>query len=119
MDFVVKKIAAMGIPGLVLVIAMSLVGFKGAAALTTALAALGGPFGMLGGIAVLGFLGLIAHSFSQYGVEAITKAVVEESLKTKTKDEVIAEIKKYPLTKDLKLKIIDFVENCKVVIVRP
>ena len=67
---------------------------------------------MLGGITILGILGLIAHSFSKYGVEKITKAVVKESMKTKTKDEVIAEINKYPITKDLKLKIVDYVQHC-------
>lgn len=56
MDRLVSKIAALGVPGLVLLVAMSATGYAGAAALTTALAALGGPLGMLGGIAVLGLL---------------------------------------------------------------
>ena len=59
MDKLVDKIVALGVPGLVLLIAMSATGWAGAAALTTALAALGGPLGMLGGIAVLGMLSLI------------------------------------------------------------
>ena len=54
MDKLVNKIVALGVPGLVLLIAMHLTGFAGAAALTAALASLGGPLGMLGGLAVLG-----------------------------------------------------------------
>jgi hypothetical protein len=54
LDTVASKIAALGVPGLVLVVAMAFTGFAGAAAITAALAMLGGPLGMLGGIAVLG-----------------------------------------------------------------
>jgi len=111
MDFVVKKIAALSIPGLILVIVMAVSGFKGAAALTTALAALGGPLGMLGGIGVLGLIGLISHSFSKYGVEKIVKAVIKENLKTKSPSELIDEIEKYPISKDMKLKMIDYINN--------
>ncbi|MFM6039787.1 MAG: hypothetical protein ACKPBB_18935 [Sphaerospermopsis kisseleviana] len=49
MDKIVDKIAALGVPGLVLVVAMAFTGWAGAAAITTGLAVLGGPFGMLGG----------------------------------------------------------------------
>lgn len=54
MDEVVKKVAALGLPGVILVVTMAVTGLTGAAAITAALAALGGPFGMLGGITVLG-----------------------------------------------------------------
>ncbi|MCL2188519.1 MAG: hypothetical protein FWC16_06695 [Defluviitaleaceae bacterium] len=111
MDFIIKKIAALGIPGLVLVIIMAVSGLKGAAALTFALAALGGPLGMLGGLGVLGIIGLISHSFSKYGLEVVVKAVIRENLKTKSKDEIINEIEKYPISKDMKLKMIDYVNN--------
>lgn len=46
MDQIVDKIAALGVPGLVLLVAMAFTGWAGAAALTTALAALGGSLGM-------------------------------------------------------------------------
>ena len=48
MDKLVSKIAALGIPGLVLVTAIGATGLAGGAAITTALAALG-PGGILGG----------------------------------------------------------------------
>ena len=113
MDFVVKKVAALGIPGLILVIIMAVSGLKGAAALTFSLAALGGPLGMLGGLGALGLIGLIAHSFSKYGMEKIVQAVIRENLKIKSHDEIITEIGKYPITKDMKLKMVDFVNKCR------
>lgn len=47
MDKVTDKIAALGVAGLVLVVAMGLTGFTVAAAITTGLAAIGGPWGCL------------------------------------------------------------------------
>ena len=45
MDTIIKKVAALGVPGLILMVAIELTGFTGAAALTAALAALGqGPW---------------------------------------------------------------------------
>ncbi len=75
-DSIADKIAALGVPGLVLVVTMALTGYAGAAALTTALAALGGPFGMLGGIALLGLLALIAKALAEVGFEALFRAVL-------------------------------------------
>lgn len=77
MDKLVSKIAALGIPGLVLVTAIGATGLAGGAAITTALAALG-PGGILGGIATLGIIGLISEGIAQYGVDAIFSAVIKE-----------------------------------------
>ena len=107
MDAIVKKLAGFGLPAVVLLIAISTTGLTGAAALTTALAALG-PFGMLGGIALLGFA---ADSIAGYGYEEVAKRVVKEQLKTTSKSEMIKNIRKQPITKSMKLKIIDFVEH--------
>ena len=67
---IVDKIAALGVPGMVLLAAMAVSGFSGAAAITAALALLGGPLGMLGGIGLLGILGLIAMGLTKYGFGA-------------------------------------------------
>lgn len=75
MDELVKKIAALGLPGIVLVVVMATTGLTGAAAITTALAMLGGPAGMLGGIAVLGLTGLITDSLAKVGLENLLTAV--------------------------------------------
>jgi hypothetical protein len=75
MDEVIKKVAALGLPGIVLVIVMATTGLTGAAAITTALAILGGPAGMLGGIAVLGLTGLITDGLAKVGLENLLTAV--------------------------------------------
>ena len=49
MDKIFDKIAALGVPALVLVVAMAMTGLYGAAAITAALAMIG-PFGIIGGI---------------------------------------------------------------------
>lgn len=109
MDQIVDKIAALGVPGLVLVVTMAVTGWSGAAALTTALALLGGPLGMLGGITLLGILGLISKGLSDYGMEAIFKAVIDELRKKgKSRDDIEREVESYPISRDLKLKIKDY-----------
>jgi hypothetical protein len=75
MDEIVKKIAALGLPGVVLVIVMATTGLTGAAAITSALAILGGPAGMLGGIAVLGLTGLVTDALARVGLEDFLTAV--------------------------------------------
>lgn len=107
MDKVADKIAAFGVPGLVLVVAMTATGWVGAAALTTALAALGGPLGMLGGIAMLGLLGLIARGVTDFGFEAIFKAVVARLRKDGLSDaEIEKKVRAYPISRGLKAKIL-------------
>jgi hypothetical protein len=75
MDEVVKKIAALGLPGVILVVTMAATGLTGAAAITAALAFLGGPAGMLGGIAVLGLTGLITDALAEVGLEDLLTAI--------------------------------------------
>jgi len=78
LDKVAAKVAGFGVPGLVLVAAMALTGWAGAAALTTALAALGGPLGMLGGVALLGIMLMVFHALTEYGFERVFSSVVDE-----------------------------------------
>ncbi|MEA5552249.1 hypothetical protein VB713_15005 [Anabaena cylindrica UHCC 0172] len=112
MDQIVDKIAALGVPGLVLLVAMAVTGWAGAAAITAALAVLGGPFGMLGGIAVLGILGLISKGLAEYGFETIFKATVDELRKKgKSKSDIEREVESYPISHDLKLKIKDYLKT--------
>jgi uncharacterized membrane protein len=111
-DQIVDKIAALGVPGLVLLVAMAVTGWAGAAAITAALAMLGGPFGMLGGIAVLGILALIAQGLAKYGFEAIFRAVVDKlRQKGKSKSDIEKEIDSYPISRDLKLTIKDYLQK--------
>lgn len=75
MDELVKKVAALGLPGVILVVAMAATGLTGAAAITAALAFLGGPAGMLGGITVLGLTGLITDALAKVGLEDFLTAI--------------------------------------------
>ena len=105
MEKIISEIAALGVPGLVLLIAISATGLSGAAAITTALAALG-PFGMIGGIASLGCIGLVSQGLVEFGFEAIFVAVVKELYKKgECKDSILTKINKYPVSKSLKRKL--------------
>ena len=108
MDKAVQKLVALGIPGLVLLVAVAMSGLAGGAAIVAALAFLGGPFGMLGGIAVLGILGLVADAVAEEGLEKVFQAVVDG---LKKKGHSVKEIRKtiegYPISASLKKKILE------------
>jgi hypothetical protein len=113
MDELINKLAGLGVAGLVLVVVMGATGLVGAAAITTALAALGGPFGMLGGIGVLVLLGTISSAVAKYGVDKIALEVVRNMLRDgRSRDSIITEINNFPLiTDDLRAKLRDFVQR--------
>lgn len=105
MDKIVGKVAALGVPGLILIVAIGATGLAGGAAITTALAALG-PGGMIGGIATLGVIGLLSEGIAEFGFDAIFDAVVKELYKRgETKEVILKKIEKYPVSKDLKRKL--------------
>ena len=108
MDKVVEQLVALGVPGLALLVAMAATGFFGGAAIVTALAFLGGPFGMLGGIALLGILTLVSNALAKYGLEKIFKAVVD-GLRKKgiDEDEIRRKVNSYPISSSLKKKILE------------
>ena len=111
MDKIVNKIVSLGVPGLVLLVAMAVSGWVGAAAITSALAMLGGPFGMLGGIAVLGILSIISQGIAEYGFEALLEAtILGLQAKGKTNAQIEKEINSYPISKELKLKIKEYLK---------
>jgi hypothetical protein len=106
LDTVAAKVAALGVPGLVLVVAMALSGWAGAAALTTALAALGGPLGMLGGVALLAIMLMVSHALTAYGFEHVFSRVVDElHKKGMSTREILAKIDGYPIGKNLKSRL--------------
>lgn len=105
MDKAVSKIAALGIPGLILMAAIGATGLAGGAAITTALAALG-PGGMVGGIITLGVIGIASEAITEFGFDAVFTAVVKELYKKgETKESIGRKIDKYPVSKSLKRKL--------------
>lgn len=74
MDDIVKKLAGLGLPGVILVILTVTTGGSSAAVAAT-LTALGGPFGIVGGIALLGLVTVVGDTVTGYGIEAILKGI--------------------------------------------
>ncbi len=111
MDKIIKKIAALGVPGLVFTVAIQLTGLAGAAALTTALAALG-PGGIVGGVMSLCLLGAIADAIAEYGFDAIARGVIKELYcRGESKESIKRKIRKYPVSSKLKSSLCDTVEK--------
>ena len=79
LEVVAAKIAALGVPALVFIVAVGATGLAGAAAITAALAALG-PGGIVGGIAFLGVAGLISDAVVKFGTDALLTAVIKQLL---------------------------------------
>lgn len=105
MDEAVRKIAALGLPGVILLIAMATTGFTGAAAITAALAMLG-PGGMIGGIIFLGVIGIAADALSKFGLEALLVGVYKDRHeKGETLEALKKEIGGLFISDDLKRKL--------------
>ncbi|MDJ0509520.1 MAG: hypothetical protein QNJ64_09745 [Crocosphaera sp.] len=105
MDEVVRKLAGVGLPAVILLITMATTGLAGAAAITTALAMLG-PGGMIGGIVLLGIIGLASDALAKYGLEALLLGIYKERA-SKGEKNLIKEINKLPISKELKLVLKD------------
>ena len=100
-----STIAAFGVPGLIYTCAVAATGLYGAAAITTALAALG-PGGIAGGIAFLGIAGLVTQGIAKYGSELLLKAVIMELYnRGETKESLRRKIGEYWISHELKLKL--------------
>ena len=113
LNTLVSKVAGLGVPGLVLVIAMSVSGWTGAAAITAALAALGGPLGMLGGVALLGILVMLSNGLSEYGFETVFKGVVKRLHEQgETTDQILVKIDNYPISQSLKRSLREALNEC-------
>jgi len=113
MDKLISKLASLGIPSLILIVAIDASGYVGAAAITTALAALG-PGGMIGGILFLGVIGVLVSSLTDHGVELIfTKVITQLIINGETLDDIEKKIKSYPISKELKLKLNELIKTIK------
>lgn len=116
MDEVAKKIASLGLPGVVLVVAMSSTGMGGAYAVIYAVAGLGGPFGLVGGLTVLGLMTAVGDILSGYGIEALLTTVYKERSKSESLTMLIKEIKDLPISDNLKLKLESLLEGEKITV---
>lgn len=107
MDKIIDKLAALGVPGLVLLIAIEVAGVKGGAAIVVALATLGGPLGMIGGIGALILIALVARAIAKYGTEAIARRLVERLRDDgHSHEDIRARILRYPISRSLRRDLI-------------
>jgi hypothetical protein len=104
MDELVKKIAGLGLTGILFVIATATSGGS-VAAVVAMLSSLGGPLGVLGGLGLLGLVGILAEYIAGFGVENILKLIYTERSKTESVRFIFKEIQELPITDDLKLKL--------------
>lgn len=112
MEKVVSRIVGLGVPGLVLTVAIGATGLHGGAAILVALSSIG-PGGIIGGIASLGVILLISQGISEFGIDAIFMAVVNELYRRgETKDSILSKVSKYPISKSLKAKIRFHLDYC-------
>ena len=105
MEKIVSKLAGLGVPALVFMVAINATSLTGAAAITTALAAIG-PCGMIGGVICLLICGTILDGFTEWGFNSLFAGVVRQLYKNgETKGSIKRKISKYPITKKLKKQL--------------
>ncbi|MBU7585648.1 MAG: hypothetical protein KAF91_22650 [Nostoc sp. TH1S01] len=104
MDELVKKIAGLGLPGILFVIATAASGGS-VAAVVTLLSSLGGPLGLLGGLGLLGLVGVLAEYIAGFGIENVLKLVYTERSKTESVRFLLKEINELPISDELKVKL--------------
>ena len=106
MDEVAKKLASLGLPGVLLAIMMATSGGMGGTyGLIAAIAGLGGPFGLMGGLAILGLMTAVGDVLSGYGIESLLVTVYQERTKSESLGKLVKELKDLPISDNLKLKL--------------
>lgn len=106
MDEIVTRIAGLGLPGILLVLAtVASGGIGNAAAVVSVITGLGGPFGLIGGLGVLGLTASVGDVIAGYGLEAILTSIYAERSKTESVRFLLKEIKDLPITDELKTKL--------------
>ncbi|MEH1791281.1 hypothetical protein [Nostoc sp.] len=110
MDEIVKKLAGLGLPGVILVIL--LIASEGSSAAVAAIiTAWGGPFGIVGGIALLGLITVVGDTIAGYGIEAILKGIYAERSKNESVIVLLKEIQDLSITEELKSKLKNLVST--------
>ncbi len=111
-DELIAKISQLGIPALVLIIAVEFTGLVGAAAIAEALALLGGPWGIVGGLGVLGILVVISKGIGRYGFKAVFEGVLKNLYKKgHTKQEIFRKVEGYKMTRKMKASLLKYIEE--------
>jgi small GTP-binding protein len=106
MDELIRKVAALGLPAVILAVVMASTGLAGAAAITSALAILGGPAGMVGGIFALGTVGILTDLLAKFGIELVLMRIYEIRSEKENVEKLCQEIDNLPfISNELKQKV--------------
>lgn len=113
MDELANKLAGMGTAGLVLVGLVATSSYAGAVAITTSLALLGGPFGMVGGVVTLTLIAAVSSAITKFGVEALAKSIITKlKASGKAPDSILKEIDNFPMiSKGLKAQLREYIRS--------
>ena len=114
LDEVAKRIGSLGLPGVILVVTVSTSGAT-TYPIAFALAALGGPLGVLGGLGLLGLTTVVGDALTNYGIEAVLAAIYKDRRKQEAQEDLIKEVEGLPITQGLKLKLKQQIESVEVV----
>jgi hypothetical protein len=108
----VSTLIALGVPGLVLLVAVEIAGVSGAAAIVAGLASLGGPLGMVGGFITLGLLVLVGKKIGEYGFDRLFSKVLKGVRDSgKTKKQIFEEVDSYKIPERMKRALREWVEE--------
>jgi hypothetical protein len=108
----ISNLVALGVPAIVLIVAVETAGVAGGAAMVVGLSSIGGPLGLIGGVALLGVLVLISKKAAEIGYDEIIKRVLKGIKDSgKTKEQIFSEIGSYPIPESLKKSIRAWVEE--------
>lgn len=114
MDKLIKMLAPFGVMGIVFIVAFTTAmsdGLSKAPAFTSAMARIG-PGGMIGGLISLGITGIVSALIAEFGSDYVVLGIIDEQLKTNSRDEIWNEINaKKLVSRELKLKINDYLYN--------
>lgn len=110
-DSFIELVGGLSLPGLAFVLLCKTSGLAGAAAMTSTLALLGGPTGMIGGILGFGGAVILMKYISKYGADKVAEMYIKNLYKKgETKATIIHKINHWPLTADLKRKLCEQIE---------
>ncbi|MEG4815651.1 endonuclease/exonuclease/phosphatase family protein [Microcoleus sp. K5-D4] len=105
MDSIIRNTITIGLPALMLFIAILATGKTGDAAVWSGLVKVGGSFGMLIGLGVLVFVGFVANYFSYFVVDSLLVRFYQKRRELEQPEQLVIEIDKLPITNDLKIKL--------------